>query len=431
MGPVGMAVQGKGIRGMLRRTQSITSHYGVTANKMDCILREFVDILRQFNCAATFPITAIALARSKGVVEKYQPDNIEFAVHGYYHVDHSLLSLDQQVAHLAKTRQLFRERGIAGEGFRCPYLRWSNDTMAAVAQNGFLYDSSQAIYWDVVSRHQTEDYLQALEFYRAVAAVDYPALPYFDGALVRIPYCLPDDESLVERLHLDQRVDAYGPLENPWLKILAETTRLGELFTLGLHPERISACKGWLIEVLRHARSTSPAIWMARLDEVAHWWRARMETEVTVTQESDRTYRLDANGPAGLGVLIRGVNVLSPATDWDGVYLSAEGTTVTFEAEKRPFIGVSPDSDAHLTDFLRQQGYIVEVASAADDHSLYLERSHFKPEDERAILADIEGADFPLVRLGRWPNRAKSALVVTGDVDALTIWDYGLRILGI
>jgi hypothetical protein len=35
-----------------------------------------------------------------------------------------------------------------------------------------------------------------------------------------------------------------------------------------------------------------------------------------------------------------------------------------------------------------------------------------------------------LVRLARWPNGARAALSVTGDVDALTIRDYTRRLNG-
>jgi peptidoglycan/xylan/chitin deacetylase (PgdA/CDA1 family) len=427
MSPVAMAVQGKGIFGMVKRAQTITSRYGLTPVKMDQILGAFVDVLRRFDAPATFPITAIALARSKGVVEKYQPDNIEFAVHGYYHVDHSRLSLEEQRAQLAKTRRIFQARGITPTGFRSPYLRWSKDTIAAVAQNGFLYDSSQGLVWDVVTGLETESYHQVLQFYRSVAANSYPALPKLEGPLVRIPYCLPDDESLIDRLRLDP--DHFSP--NPWLAILSETHRKGELFTLGLHPERIHLLKGWLSETLQRARSLSPSVWMTRLDEVARWWRERSTAEVTVTQSDDRIFQLEVTGPQGLTILAREVKLRSPAHLWDGEYWLCEGLRVEFEADRRPFIGVSPQSSPHLTTFLRQVGYIVEDAREASSHAMYLDLPSFKAEDERSLLRHIEDSRLPLVRLGRWPNGAKSALVVTGDVDALTIWDYGLRLFGI
>ena len=61
---------------------------------------------------------------------------------------------------------------------------------------------------------------------------------------------------------------------------------------------------------------------------------------------------------------------------------------------------------------------------------IYLERPDFRPEDERSLLAQIEMGDWLLLRLGRWPDGAYSALCITGDIDALTMWDYGLRLLG-
>jgi hypothetical protein len=43
----------------------------------------------------------------------------------------------------------------------------------------------------------------------------------------------------------------------------------------------------------------------------------------------------------------------------------------------------------------------------------------------------IEESKRPLVRLGTWPDGARSALAVTGDIDALTIWDFAARFRGL
>ncbi len=426
MGPVATAVQGKGLRGMMARAKTITSRYGLTAGKMDRILGEFVGTLHEFGCGATFPITAAALARSKGVVEKYQQRNVEFAVHGYYHVDHTQLTLEEQIAQLGKTQRLFQQRGVVCNGFRCPYLRWNDDTITAVAEAGFLYDSSQGLVWDVANGLETESYRQVLQFYGAVSAQDYPALPRINGGVLRIPYCLPDDESLIDRF----RLQPNRPEPNPWLAILSETYRLGELFTLGLHPERIRLCKTWLTDTLHRAHSLSPHVWITRLDEAARWWRARLDTRIAVTTGDGATFRLQAEGPAGLTLLARNVTCLSPTEGWDGHSRLAQSPEFTFSSSIRPFIGISPASDAALVSFLRQQGYIVETAPAPGEHAYFLDRPQFGPLDERPLLADIENGGFPLVRLGRWPHGARSALVVTGDIDALTLWDYGLRALG-
>jgi len=45
------------------------------------------------------------------------------------------------------------------------------------------------------------------------------------------------------------------------------------------------------------------------------------------------------------------------------------------------------------------------------------------------LIETIEASPGPLVRYWRWPDGAKSALAVTGDMDALTLLDYAARLL--
>ena len=426
MNPIAIATKGKGPFKMLKRARAISGRYGVTPGKMDRILARFAGTLGEFDCGATFPITTAALARNKGVVEKYEARNIEFAVHGYFHVDHTQLSFDAQLEHFSRARRAFEAQHVVCRGFRCPYLRWNADTIQAATRAGFLYDSSQGLAWDVVQDVDTPAYRHVLGFYGAVPAADYPALPRWDNGLVRIPYCLPDDESLIDRFQL-KTDESKNRL---WLDVLDRTYHLGELFTLGLHPERIDLCEAPLRATLRRARELSPKVWIARLDEIAQWWKARAAASVTLAGDDGREFQIGVEGPPGVGLLARGVEWLSPCAAWDDVYHLAEGASMRLRAARRPFIGVSPDSAPYLTDFLRQQGYIVEQATDGRSHGLYLHRPDFQYKDERPLLSEIDQGDFPLVRLGRWPNGARSALSVTGDIDALTIWDYGLRFFG-
>jgi hypothetical protein len=80
--------------------------------------------------------------------------------------------------------------------------------------------------------------------------------------------------------------------------------------------------------------------------------------------------------------------------------------------------------------FLRQQGYVTETLRESGSSALYLNEPDFSPKDERPLLNWLEESTAPLVRLGRWPDGARSALAITGDIDALTIWDYALRAVG-
>lgn len=441
MNPIALATQAKGSLGVVRRARAITQGYGLTASKMGRSLARLAELLAGFQCGGTFPITTAALARSGGALAEFQAGRFELAVHGLYHIDHRRLSLDEQLEAFARARRIFAERGVACYGFRCPYLRWSEQTVEAIERSGFLYDSSQGLAWDVVAEVETEAYRRVLAFYGARSASAYPALPQLAGGLVRIPYCLPDDEALVERFGLASPRAMAGL----WLAILAETHRLGELFTLGLHPERTPQCEAALAETLRSARALRPHVWIARLDEIARWWKARAAAVVTSERAlsaggargwyaeapgAAQELRLSASGPAGLTFLARGVELLGPSEPWDGAYRLVRGAQVALRAERRPLIGLARGAAPQLAGFLRQQGYLAETAEDPGDYALFLDRPRFAPEDERPLLAQIEGGDFPLVRLGRWPDGAKSALCVTGDIDALSIWDYGLRFLG-
>jgi hypothetical protein len=102
----------------------------------------------------------------------------------------------------------------------------------------------------------------------------------------------------------------------------------------------------------------------------------------------------------------------------------------SLRAPCRPFVGLSPATSPRLTDFLWQQGYIVEVSMESGRYACYFDQVEFVAGQERRLLAQIEEVGRSLVRLGRWPNGARSALAITGDIDALTLWDYGLRLLG-
>jgi hypothetical protein len=204
----------------------------------------------------------------------------------------------------------------------------------------------------------------------------------------------------------------------------------GELFSLGLHPERVADCSDALIATLRAVHAVGPAVWRACLRDIVAWWRARTDTTLVICDVEDNVLQLSVNGPAGVALMLRSLDVKTAAEPWfDGYQLASEIPCVV-QANRRPFIGVPPDAVPGLTYFLKQQGYIVETSLQPDLYSLYLDRSSFSREDERPLIAQIEEADFPLVRLGRWPDGARSAFCVTGDIDALTLWDYGLRLSG-
>jgi peptidoglycan/xylan/chitin deacetylase (PgdA/CDA1 family) len=432
LAPLSAAIRGKGASALFKRTRLIAAHYGWTASKMELALGQFVQVLRQYGCGATFPVTTMALIRHPNIFREYQSQGIEFAVHGLTHIDYSQLAPEEQLNHLRKARQIFEEAGITATGFRSPYLSRNTQLQSAIATAGFSYSSNQPILWDVleadtITPTTQASYERAITFYRPWPAGQRLSMPRLSNSLVEIPVSLPDDEILLDRLG----GITNDLVEKTWRSILSQTHQQGELFTLQLHPERTARCADGLAALLSEARTLTPAVWIARLDEISAWWQARAGTTVKIVAAKGGLH-LSVAGPSGVTILARGVQIDAPTTIWHNDYFLVQATSFSLHTPVpfRPFIGVSPTTAPQLRELLRQQGYIVEVSQERQAYRCYFDEANFTAENERRLLAQVEGTDYPLIRLGCWPNGARSALAITGDIDALTLWDYGLRLVG-
>jgi hypothetical protein len=356
---------------------------------------------------------------------------MEFAVHGYVHVDYSQLSAEVQREHLDRALTIFKQNEISCQGFRSPYLHWNSDTLAAIKSHAFLYESNPPILWEVLNGQPLDQaarkaYQRVIDFYAVKPATEYLSIPRLVDGLVRIPVALPDDEMLVERL----RFRDSEQIEAAWCSILDQTYLRGELFTLSLHPERTVACRQALASLLAEARSRQPSVWIAQLRDIAAWWRRRQETQVHIREAAEGRYHLHLRGPEQLTLLTRGLQVEASTQSWVNGYQQVMATQLTIQSPARPFIGVSPDAPTNLVAFLREWGYWVEVNDQSANYGLYFDQKTFDEADEKPLVDHIEGSGVPLIRLGLWPAGARSALAITGDIDALTLWDFSLRLLG-
>ncbi|MDY0019099.1 MAG: polysaccharide deacetylase family protein [Anaerolineae bacterium] len=427
---IAFATRAKGPMAFLRRIGTIYKRYGLTTQKMEQSLDAFAQVLKQFDCGATFPITAVALQRNPAVISKHLGGKIEFAVHGYTHIDYAEVAPDLLQEHLRRAGRIFAAAGVPMSGFRSPYLRRGENLYKAFEPAGFSYVSNQPIWWDVLEEadfdgHGQVGYQRALAFYEPWRASERLSLPHLSNGLVEIPVSLPDDEILLDRMS----GEGSDLVEKVWRRILDRAYQSGELFVLQLHPERIAPASEGLIAVLEHVRSFVPSVWMARLDEVAKWWRARLAASVRLANVKDGV-QITVTGPEELTLLARGVESDVPVVPWKGAYRRILATSFTVRSALRPFVGLSPEIPPELADFLKIQGYIVEFSREHHRYACYFHRAEDLLAHPRALLAHIEDAGCPLVKVGRWPNGAACAFSITGDIDALTLWDYGLRVLG-
>ncbi|MBN1487730.1 MAG: polysaccharide deacetylase family protein [Anaerolineae bacterium] len=426
--PIAVALRGKGVLKLAQRAFDIVANYGVTPTKLDAALKQFVAILDRYNSRATFPIVSVVLQRNPEIVRKYYEQGIEFAIHGYRHIDHWEVPQKEQLDQLKKATEIFNRAGIPVQGFRGPYLHANKDTLDTLRELGLSYDSSPSLGWNVLNGNNTEAYQYVQNFYGTQPADLYPSVPAIVDGIVQIPYSLPDDEALVQRLALN----TTSRMNTLWLAVLQQSYGLGELFTLGLHPERALICREPLSAVLERARQLYPTVWIATLAEITSWWKARTAATIDLARlENNTLYQIAVNGPPGTTMLVRNVEVQETATQpWFSNYQRVETQTLKVKTPVAPWLCYTDATAPELVSFLQQQGYILERKQDIAQCAFSLTQENFTPEDKRPVLNQIENADFPLVRLGRWPDGARSALSITGDIDCLTIWDYGLRFLG-
>ncbi len=417
----------------MRRAWAIVRRTGFTVHQMRRSLVGFADLLARYDARATFPVTAVALHRHPTVFRRLlaRAPTVELAIHGHRHTDLSLLSEADQAAEIEQAAALFRANGIPFAGFRAPYLRWNGSLMATLEAAGLWYDSSQCILWPVLDEAtldstQRECVQLLCDFCQPLPAETYPALPFWLNDMLEIPVSLPDDEMLVERLRLRDEEQ----MATIWSAVLEQCHARGELFVLQLHPERFPLCAEAVESLLSRAQRLRPPVWLTSLGGVTAWWREKRALHLDLVPLGEGLWEVIAEGPERGALMVRGAEVESESVPGYGrpagrPYALVSQRRFRLRADVCPCVGVSPAASLELVQFLTDQGYLLEVSDRTDGHTVYIDRGgSLARSDVLPLLAEIEAAPGPLVRWARWPEGAGSALAVTGDVDALTVWDY-------
>ncbi len=428
MNLIAFSLRGKGPRNFLRRIFSIGSRFGFTSVRMERSLLIYIEALKKYGVAPTFPITAAVLQRHHTAISSFLSDGVEFAIHGFTHGDYSQMSAAKQKKELEKAVATFRSCRIPFSGFRPPYLRMNRDTEKVLPRFSFNYVSSATLVWEVFPKHDLHPkmraaYDRALRLYKAKSASYHSSLPRIRGPLVQIPVSLPDDEMLVDRVGIPEEEIAAI-----WKSILDRTYERGELFTLQLHPERVQVCRGPLESVLERAREKDPPVWVATLEEIAQWWQERSGFRLEIEDVGQQSYKVTAFCSPRATLLARGEILNYPHSPWYGAWSEVKGRSFILRSSCRPVIGVSPSYPLSLTRRLKDAGYPVEVTAGGAGYQIYLSSKKGTLSDEVEILKAVEARTSPLIRFGAWPNGCRSALAITGDIDAITIWDFLCRL---
>lgn len=242
------SIVNRGPKETLTRVATVINRYGIYKNKFFENMEVLTHILEEYDAKATIPITAKVLSENPNFHEFINNDRIEFAIHGYKHLDYTQLSYEEIVFHLNKSIDIFRENGIKAYGFRAPYLKINNTIINAIKDVGLKYDSSYTVCFDVVSKG-SENYLQVdhlIKLYNPKYSL--PVVSKI-GGIIEIPVALPDDEMLLDRLKFTPKKVAEC-----WIAAMKKSIEVNEsVFVLQIHPERVLILKDALTMVIEWA----------------------------------------------------------------------------------------------------------------------------------------------------------------------------------
>jgi len=351
----------------------------------------------------------------------------EIAVHGYHHIDFRKLTPEQGVVRLKTAVRAFERHSIDVYGFRCPYLSCSDALMEAIPKGMFRYGSNRAIREDDVPPAPDQNAAEAVDtiyrLYRPRGVAEIVSTPWMNNDMVEIPVNVPDDIQLFDGLRLPQEA-----VSGVWARWLDRAHERGELLSLLFHPELADIGMEPLVRTVQAARGLRPAVWIARLKDISDWWREKSRFQSQISEDT-AGLRVSFMCSPRATILVKGIDPGGMADTWDGSYFLWNTTPLEMPAAPRPFVGVAADVPGTTISFLRDQGYILDPGDMAPRCSIFLDAEKLAQLPSQVeILNWIEGTGGPLVKYGRWPDGAKSALCISGDLDALSLWDYASRL---
>jgi hypothetical protein len=240
---------------------------------------------------------------------------------------------------------------------------------------------------------------------------------------------------------LFDRLRITNPLEvgHIWSEVMQRVYDRGGLYTLNLHPERGILCRQALDTLLAYASSRPLPVWVARIEDIAEWWKERSAFRLNITLLDSNRWQIEATCTARATLLARHLTVENqPATPWHGSDVRVQSHCFTVNATRCPCIGVSQQTPQQVLDFLYEQGYPAVRCTQEEAHTyaMYLDKPEGlgttreeQAECRSALVQQIEDLEAPMLYFGSWPNDNRAALAISGDIDSVTVQDFFLRIL--
>jgi hypothetical protein len=174
----------------------------------------------------------------------------------------------------------------------------------------------------------------------------------------------------------------------------------------------------------------SPSVWFTTLGEITNWWNEKNKFSLEIFPEENGTYRVKSDCTKRATLLLKNCQANVPVKKWFEGYDSVDEKEFVIKSSSRPVIGVGVNTSPDAINFLKNEGFVVERSIEHDAYAMYLDDlSNFREIDEKPLYEKIEKSNVPLIRYWRWPNAARSALSLTGDIDSITLSDFAIRIM--
>ena len=253
----------------IKRIGTIYSRYSF--NRFMDSFNEIIENLENYDAKATFPITGITLERNQDFIKSFKTKRIEWALHGYLHIDYAKLNKEVIAQHIANGKEVFKNVGIKLYGFRAPYLSINKEGLGELYKAGFIYDSSKTFFAGGIQLNRSTELI--LDYYRPMKTWKIEKIEN----IVEIPVSLPDDEILVDRL--GYRSDKVGDV---WIKMCDKIINIGGIPVLQLHPERGKICSDALKNILQWAAKKDVSV--LQLKDIA---KGKKDNVMAITGDVD------------------------------------------------------------------------------------------------------------------------------------------------
>jgi peptidoglycan/xylan/chitin deacetylase (PgdA/CDA1 family) len=440
MNLVSYSIKTKGVHAFTRRLATVFTRFGFSETASQRALYAIIDSLRDYNAAPTFFIPAVVLRRHPELIARIARAGAEIGIHGYVHNDYRALNAQQQRQQTQQAISVFQDTRTAFQGFRNPYLGWTQESLRVFRDLGLAYESNEAVIHNLIDLNDfalqlKNSYEKSLVLFQAIPCNIYALRPHFEGSLVRIPTSIPDDEMLFDRLRITDP-EEVGKL---WCRVMHRVYDLGGLYTLNLHPERGILCKQALDILLSYASKLPLPIWITRLRDVAEWWKERNKFRLRITPQGPQRWLVEATCTPRGTLLARNMAIEDqPMMPWSDVDSCVRSRRFIAQTTRCPRIAVSLQTPEEVLDFLLEQGYPTVRSSQkeAETYALYLDlpaglgtTREEQMQRRGALVEKIEQLSVPLLHFGCWPDENRAALAISGDIDSVTVQDFFLRII--